>query len=81
MSQPLVDHTKLLALDVELEPNPIGGPLNIAQNQDRRKNEQIFHKNLFMIVITQTYVRNGHTRFQIVQKFKKMKINTNKNLK
>jgi hypothetical protein len=35
MSQPLVDHTKLLALDVELEPNAIGGPLNIAQNQDK----------------------------------------------
>jgi hypothetical protein len=35
MSQPLVDHTKLLALDVELEQNPIGGPLNITQNQDK----------------------------------------------
>jgi hypothetical protein len=35
MSQPLVDHTKLLALDVELEQNPIGRPLNIAQNQDK----------------------------------------------
>jgi hypothetical protein len=42
MSQPLVDHTKLLALDVELEQNPIGGPLDIAQKQDKieeKKNE------------------------------------------
>ncbi len=26
--------------------------------------------NMLMIVITQTYVHNGHTRFQIVQKNK-----------
>jgi hypothetical protein len=31
MSQPLVDHTKLLVLDVELEQNPIG----VAQKQDK----------------------------------------------
>jgi hypothetical protein len=35
MSQPLVDHTKLLASDVELEQNPTRGPLDITQKQDK----------------------------------------------
>jgi hypothetical protein len=35
MSQPSVDHTKLLASNVELEQNPTRRPLDITKKQDK----------------------------------------------
>jgi hypothetical protein len=58
MSQPSIDHTKLLALDVKLEQNPTRGSLNIEQKQDKieknnkRQKEQIFYKNPLIIATT-----------------------------
>jgi hypothetical protein len=40
MSQPSIDHTKLLALDVEPKQNPTRGPLDIAQKKTKLKRKQ-----------------------------------------
>jgi hypothetical protein len=75
MSQPSVDHTKLLALDAEPKQNSTRRPLDITQKQDKINKKTKEKRNEYF---TRTYsscnphkhTRNAHTKFKILRKKK-----------
>ncbi len=81
MTSDVESKQNLLGSNVEPKQNPIGGPLNIAQKQDRtkenkRKKKWITYKNLFAVTTTQTPIQCTYT-LPMKSKFATKKKNNN----